>query len=129
MQSCAMTMKKTNSKKLLHSVLSAAALVGNKVRNSVGEELGKIGQITIDISSGSIAYVVLCFSGSLGMGSKFFAVPWDALRFAEQEQCFILDVASRALEFSPGSDGENWSGTTDAIWGSDGLDYDRSTPY
>ena len=63
----------------LRRVLSASTLQGDRVRNSAGEDLGKVDQIMIDIPSGRVAYVVLSFGGVLGIGNKLFAVPWRAL--------------------------------------------------
>ena len=62
------------------------------MRNSTGEDLGKVDEIMIDIPSGRVAYAVLSFGGILRMGNKLFAVPWSALKVDEDEKCFILDV-------------------------------------
>src|SRR5690606_21396630 len=40
-------------------VLSASSLSGDRVRNTAGEDLGKIEDIMLDIPSGRIAYAVL----------------------------------------------------------------------
>jgi sporulation protein YlmC with PRC-barrel domain len=63
----------------------------NPVRNSAGDDLGKVDQIMIDIPSGRVAYAVLSFGGFLHMGNKLFAVPWDALKVDEDRKSFILD--------------------------------------
>ena len=51
-------------------VLSASTLAGDRVRNSAGEDLGKIEELMVDISTGRIAYAVLSFGGFLGMGTS-----------------------------------------------------------
>ena len=60
-------------------VLSASTIEGDSVRNSAGEDLGRIEHIMIDIPTGRVAYAVLSFGGFLGIGNKLFAVPWEAL--------------------------------------------------
>ena len=60
-------------------VMDAATLIGDKVVNAAGESLGEIEAIMLDVRSGRIAYAVLSFGGFLGMGSKLFAIPWNAL--------------------------------------------------
>src|SRR2546426_6110910 len=79
---------KTDPNKRFRSVLSASTLAGDSVRNAAGEDLGKIDEIMIDIPSGRVAYAVLSFGGFLGMGDKLFAIPWDALKVDEDQQCF-----------------------------------------
>src|SRR5262245_1280011 len=60
-------------------VLSADTLTGDKVVNAAGEDLGKIEDFMLDVESGRIRYAVLSFGGVLGLGSKLFAVPPEAL--------------------------------------------------
>ena len=72
--------KQTDPDRKYRRVLAASTLTGDKVRNAAGEDLGKVDEIMIDITSGKIAYAVLSFGGILRMGNKLFAVPWGALR-------------------------------------------------
>src|SRR6202140_1093622 len=100
--------KKTDPGKKYRRVLAASTLAGNSVRNSAGEDLGKVDEIMIDIPSGRVAYAVLSFGGVLRMGNKLFAVPWSALRVDEDEKCFLLDVDKTTLESAPGFDQDHW---------------------
>ena len=79
--------KKADPDKKYRRVLAASTLAGDSVRNSAGEDLGKVDEIMIDIPSGRVAYAVLSFGGVLGMGNKLFAVPWSALRVDEDKKC------------------------------------------
>ena len=89
-------------------VLSATKLVGNKVVNTAGEQLGTMKELMIDLDDGLIAYAVLSFGGFLGLGDKLFAIPWEALTFNSDDQTFILDVDKEVLEDAPGFDKDNW---------------------
>ncbi|MBZ0303832.1 MAG: PRC-barrel domain-containing protein, partial [Anaerolineae bacterium] len=60
-------------------LLSATTLIGDGVKNSAGEDLGKLTEIMLDVESGRVAYAVLSFGGVLGLGNKLFAIPWEAL--------------------------------------------------
>ena len=121
--------KKTDPDKKFRRILSASTLAGDSVRNSAGEDLGKIDQIMIDIPSGRVAYAVLSFGGILRMGNKLFAVPWDALSVDEDEKCFILEVDQRTLETAPGFDKDNWPDMADVTWGSQVFKHYGITPY
>jgi sporulation protein YlmC with PRC-barrel domain len=121
--------KKTDPEKRLRRVLSASTLEGDTVRNSAGDDLGKVDEIMIDIPSGRVAYAVLSFGGFLKMGNKLFAVPWDALQVDEDEKCFILDVPKSTLESAPGFDKDNWPDMSDASFGSQVYQHYGISPY
>jgi sporulation protein YlmC with PRC-barrel domain len=121
--------KKTDPDKKYRRVLSAGTLAGDSVRNSAGEDLGKVDEIMIDIPSGRVAYAVLSFGGVLRMGNKLFAVPWNALSVDEDEKCFILDVDKKTLESAPGFDKNNWPDMADTTWGSEVFRHYGTTPY
>ena len=89
-------------------VLSGTKLMGNKVVNTAGEQLGTMKELMIDLDDGLIAYAVLSFGGFLGLGDKLFAIPWEALTFNSDDQTFILDVDKEVLEDAPGFDKDNW---------------------
>jgi sporulation protein YlmC with PRC-barrel domain len=121
--------KKTDPGKKYRRVLAASTLEGDSVRNSAGEDLGKVDEIMIDIPSGRIAYAVLSFGGVLRMGNKLFAVPWSAIRVDEDEKCFILDVDKRTLETAPGFDKDNWPDMADPSWGAEIFKHYGARPY
>lgn len=121
--------KKSDPGKRYRRVLSASTLAGDAVRNTKGEDLGKINEIMIDIHSGRVAYAVLSFGGVLGMGNKLFAVPWSALRVNEDEKYMILDADKKTLENAPGFDKENWPDMADTRWGSEIFNYYGAKPY
>ena len=62
------------------SLLSASTLQGTNVTNPSGEGLGDIKDLMIDVSTGRVAYAVVEFGGLLGIGSKLFAVPMQAMK-------------------------------------------------
>jgi sporulation protein YlmC with PRC-barrel domain len=77
-------------------VLSACTLATFEVENSVGESLGKIEEVMINLASGRVAYAVLSFGGTLGMGEKLFAIPWAELKpDPERDNIFILDTSNK----------------------------------
>jgi hypothetical protein len=110
-------------------VMSAGTLAGDRVRNSAGEDLGKIEEIMIDVPTGRVAYAVLSFGGFLGMGNKLFALPWDALRLNEDEHEFILNVDKATLESAPGFDQDNWPDMADENWASQIYGHYGTKPY
>jgi len=97
-------------------VMDAATLIGDKVVNAAGESLGEIEAIMLDVRSGRIAYAVLSFGGFLGMGSKLFAIPWNALTLDAKEQRFVFNVTKEKLENAEGFDKDHWPSMADMTW-------------
>ena len=110
-------------------VMSAGTLAGDRVRNSAGDDLGKIEEIMLDVPSGRVAYAVLSFGGFLGMGNKLFALPWEAITLDEHEHEFILNVDKQTLENAPGFDKDNWPDMADPNWGSQVYSHYGYKPY
>src|SRR5436853_1500616 len=121
--------KKTDPDKKYRRVLAAGTLAGDSVRNSAGEDLGKVDEIMIDIPSGRVAYAVLSFGGVLGIGDKLFAVPWSALRVDEDEKQLILNVEKSLLENAPGFNKDDWPDMADRSWGGQIYSYYGLRPY
>ncbi|HLK48544.1 MAG TPA: PRC-barrel domain-containing protein [Bryobacteraceae bacterium] len=123
------TIKKDDPNKAYRRVMSASTLNGDRVKNSQGEDLGKIEDIMIDVPSGRVAYGVLSFGGFLGMGDKFFAIPWSSLMLDEDEKCFRLDVDKEQLKAAPGFDKDNWPDMADPTWRTQIYGYYGAKPY
>jgi sporulation protein YlmC with PRC-barrel domain len=110
-------------------VLSTSTLSGDPVRNSAGENLGKIEDFMVDLERGRIAYAVLSFGGVLGIGEKLFAVPWKAMTVDTAEHCFVLNVPKERLKDAPGFDKDNWPDITDTDWGTQVNSFYGTKPY
>lgn len=95
------------------SVLSASTLAGDKVKNSKGEDLGKVEELMIDLESGRVAYAVLSFGGGFMHAGKFFAIPWGSLAVDQEEKNLILNVTPEMLETAEGFDKDHWPDMAD----------------
>ena len=93
-----------------HVVFSASTVKGTTVKNAIDENIGEIEEIMMDAMTGEVAYVVLSVdSGFLNLGSKYFAIPFEAFSFENhQEDVVILNVDKDKLENAPGFDKDNW---------------------
>ena len=91
--------------------LAATSIIGDKVRNEKGENMGKIADIMIDITSGKIEYVVIEFGGFLTIGEKYFAIPFSLLRVDPVNKMFVFNQPKEMLEKAPGFDMNHWPET------------------
>lgn len=89
-------------------VLKATSLIGKKVQSEEGKKLGEIKDLVIDPEDGDIQYAVLDFGGFLGIGDKYFAVPWEALNLTDDQKAIVLNVSKKDLKQAPGFDKNNW---------------------
>jgi sporulation protein YlmC with PRC-barrel domain len=96
--------------------LTASSIIGDKVLNPAGEHLGTIKDIMIDLGGGKIEYVVIEFGGFLGLGEKYFALPYSLLKVDATTQTFILDQSKEALKKAPGFDKAHWPETNTHIF-------------
>ncbi|MBY5959089.1 PRC-barrel domain-containing protein [Membranicola marinus] len=94
-------------------MLSATSINGTDVKNHQNESLGDVKDLMINTSTGEVEYAVLSFGGFLGIGDKYFAVPFKSFQIDRANKQFMLDVDREFLENSPGFDKDNWPGTAD----------------
>lgn len=90
----------------------ASQIQGMTIQNEAGKDLGSVRDIIIDTDRGRVKYVAVSYGGFLGLGSKLFAVPFEAfeLRPATQdkEAVLLLSLNEEMLRKAPGFDADNW---------------------
>ena len=84
--------------------VTSTTIIGDKVKNGGGKEIGKIEDIVFDLTCGSISYLVVSSAGFAGIGDKFFAVPLDALTLNARNKTFTLELDQKTLKKSSGFD-------------------------
>ena len=75
-------------------------LIGMKVNNEQGENLGIIENLVAD-SHGRIAYAILSYGGVLGIGKTMVAVPFEALSYNSPGRLFVLNMSKEQLASAP----------------------------
>ena len=101
--------------------LTATSIIGDKVHNEQEEQMGVIKNIMIDITDGSIKYFIIEFGGFLGMGTKYFAIPFKLLFVDSEKKEYIFYQTKEALENAPGFNIDHWPDTN--------IHYDRVYEY
>jgi sporulation protein YlmC with PRC-barrel domain len=91
--------------------LTALSMIGDKVHNEAEEHMGEIKDIMIDVTTGKIDYFIIEFGGFLGIGIKYFAIPFRLLRVDAQNKRFLFSQAKSALDKAPGFDLDHWPHT------------------
>jgi sporulation protein YlmC with PRC-barrel domain len=105
------------------NLLSTSSITSDSVKNAQGEDLGKIEDMMVNMESGEIEYVVVSFGGFLGIGDKYFAVPFSPLNADFADKCMVLNVDKERLKDAPGFDKDNWPNFADQSFRSSISDY------
>jgi sporulation protein YlmC with PRC-barrel domain len=93
--------------------LTASSVIGDEVYNKYDEHLGDIKDVMIDITTGQIEYYIIEFGGFLGIGEKFFAIPFRLLEVNAGKRLFILNQPKEVLQKAPGFDKDHWPKTNE----------------
>jgi sporulation protein YlmC with PRC-barrel domain len=91
--------------------LTASSIIGDEVFNYHHEKLGKILDIMVNIIDGRIEYVIIEMGGFLGIGEKYFAVPFSLLKVEPKKQAFLLNQPKEVLKNAPGFNKDHWPET------------------
>ena len=90
-------------------VLSINTLLGYKVRNASGENLGKIEEIVID-DDGRVLY------GVVWTGRHLTAVPWERLRAQTGTNVFLCNIDKETLKNAPHFNKDKWPDMSAPEW-------------
>ena len=114
-------------------IMDSSKVIGSKVENTTGENLGKVESLMLDLSDGRILYAVLSFGGFLGMGDKLFPIPLSSFSFRTNkeghvERC-ILNVDKETLKKAPGYERDRLPENADRTFISKVYTHYGATPY
>lgn len=69
-------------------------IMGTKIKNPNGEDVGVIQNVMLDSKEGAITYIVLCYANFIGKTNRHFAIPRKCLDIRESDDSsyyFIID--------------------------------------
>ncbi len=93
----------------VNPLIASDRVQGTTVRRPDGEKIGRIERVMIDKISGRVAYVVMSFGGLLGVGERYYTLPWAVLDYDENRQAYVLEITKAQLQDAPdlNSEGES----------------------
>jgi sporulation protein YlmC with PRC-barrel domain len=98
----------------------ASEIIGMKVKNAAGKDLGTINDIVLDAGKGNIRYLAVSYGGWLGLGDKLFAVPHKSFQWKQDDSrnnYLVLNLTEQQLKSAPGFDQNHWPDfATDTQW-------------
>jgi hypothetical protein len=94
----------------------ASRLIGDPVRNSAGDLLGRINELIVEPSTGQIDFAILTLDNLAGTGERFAAVPWHALGLMTGRDYVLLDMDKNVLSRAPWFAERDWPNFADSEW-------------
>src|SRR5262245_3974256 len=93
-------------------------LTGMNVKNTAGEDLGKVSDIMVSLKNAKVAYTWMSYGNRL-TATKYFAVPCDAMELKSltgkpTDMAFVVDVSKSALDSAAGHNKDRFPSEADA---------------
>lgn len=106
----------------------ASKVIGTDVVNAQGKKIGDIEDVVLDRTRGQVAYAVVSFGGVMGVGSKYFAIPWKSLQAGVNDK-YVLNVDPEKLKRAQGFDKDHWPDMASQQWNRETYRYYNQIPY
>lgn len=88
--------------------LTAASIIGDRVENLQGEEMGRIQDLLVDIQRGEVEFAVIEY-GNFLVTDKLYAVPFRELKINPEKRIFMLNRDKEYLRNAPAFDKSQFS--------------------
>lgn len=82
-------------------LIASNKVEGTRVYNRRGDRLGTVYNFMVNKRSGRVEYAVMSFGGFLGMGERYYPLPWNLLTYEERHGGYVVDLDERQLERAP----------------------------
>ncbi len=77
---------------------TANSVIGKKIQNGSGDEVGEISDIGLDWEGGKLPFVVVTSGGVMGVGGDEYKVPLDSLSAAPDDEYFTMETTEKDLQ-------------------------------
>jgi sporulation protein YlmC with PRC-barrel domain len=86
------------------------------VYNTASEKLGSVEDVMLDKKAGRIAYAVLSFGGFLGIGERYYPLPWEKLTYNTEVGGYVVNLDRDTLEGAPSYTDAATAAWNDEAW-------------
>ncbi|MEJ1970030.1 MAG: PRC-barrel domain-containing protein [Rhizomicrobium sp.] len=83
------------------SAILASKVKGTSVYDLKGDKIGHVEDVVLDKQSDRILFAALGQGGVLGVGEKFFPVPWSMLDYSKDKGGYVVPVAQDVISKAP----------------------------
>jgi sporulation protein YlmC with PRC-barrel domain len=86
------------------NAILASKVKGTAVYNSAGEKIGTVVDVVLDKTSNQIMFAALGFGGVMGIGEKYYPVPWALLDYDEDKGGYVVPLDRDRIKNAPAYD-------------------------
>ena len=83
------------------NLISSEHVVGAKIYDPGGKEIGEIDHLMIDKISGHARYAVVNFCGFMCLRPGHHPLPWNALKYDKEREGYLANVTEKLLRLRP----------------------------
>jgi len=85
-------------------LIASNKVEGTSVYGSDGEKLGSIYNFMVNKYSGRVEYAVMSYGGFLGMGTRYYPLPWQTLTYDTDRGGYRIEMREQDLRDAPSFD-------------------------
>ncbi|HEX8444831.1 MAG TPA: PRC-barrel domain-containing protein [Allosphingosinicella sp.] len=82
-------------------LISSDKVEGTAVVDRDGATLGHIKNFMVDKYTGRVAYAIMSFGGTMGLGTALFPLPWPLLDYDVEKDGYALDITKEQMAKAP----------------------------
>lgn len=86
------------------NAILASRVKGTSVYNTAGDKIGHVEDVILDKTSDHIMFAALGFGGVMGMGEKYYPVPWSVLDYSPDKGGYVVPLTKDTLQGAPSYD-------------------------
>lgn len=86
------------------TAILASKVKGTTVYNDAGDKIGTVEDVVLDKLSNQIMFAALGFGGVMGIGEKYYPIPWSLLNYNESKGGYVVPLNKERIENAPAYD-------------------------
>ncbi|HWA02682.1 MAG TPA: PRC-barrel domain-containing protein [Rhizomicrobium sp.] len=86
------------------SAILASKVKGTSVYNTKGDKIGHVEDIVLDKTSDHIMFAALGFGGVMGLGEKYYPIPWSVLDYSPDRGGYVVPLTTDVIRNAPAYD-------------------------
>jgi len=83
------------------SAILASKVKGTSVYDQSGDKIGVVEDVVLDKQSDRIMFAALGAGGVLGVGEKYFPVPWSLLDYSKDKGGYVVPLGGDVISKAP----------------------------
>jgi hypothetical protein len=105
------------------ALIASDKVEGTAVYDANLQRLGAVRNFMVNKRSGQVAYAVISFGGFLGIGQRYYPIPWKELTYDVDQGGYVINLSRDRLDGAPAFAADTAPDWTDPRFGRRISDY------